>query len=443
MASIARDRNGRKRVLFRTEKNGKRHTVRLGKVSLKKAESFKEKVENLISAKIQNTSIDAETARWVAGLHDDIHSKLAATGLVAARTGRSASMSMKLGQFLDQYCQGRTDVKEGTQLVYERTKKHLIEFFGADKFLSEITPGDADQFRLYMLGLPGKLPGTTMSENTVRRASGICRQFLNAAIRRKMIEENPFGDLPVAVRGNKAREYFVTREEADKVLEACPDGQWRLLFALARYGGLRNPSETLALRWSDVDWDRSRMTVHSCKTEHHEGGGSRVAPVFPELYPHLLAVYEQAEPGTEYVITRYRKTGLNLRTQLQKIIRRAGLKPWPKLWQNLRATRQTELENDFPTHVVCSWLGNSRRVAEKHYLQVTDEHFQKAAHNPAQYPAVSGGKRSQAESIEEQKGAFIGQKTASRDVKQGTSVGGTGLEPVTSCVSSRRSSRLS
>ena len=29
-----------------------------------------------------------------------------------------------------------------------------------------------------------------------------------------------------------------------------------------------------------------------------------------------------------------------------------------------------------PHHVVCSWLGNSPRVAQNHYLTVTEEHFQ-------------------------------------------------------------------
>jgi hypothetical protein len=61
-----------------------------------------------------------------------------------------------------------------------------------------------------------------------------------------------------------------------------------------------------------------------------------------------------------------------------KIIRRAGLEPWPKLWQNLRASRQTELEKEFPLHVVCAWIGNNERTARKHYLQVTDEHYDQA-----------------------------------------------------------------
>ena len=86
----------------------------------------------------------------------------------------------------------------------------------------------------------------------------------------------------------------------------------------------------------------------------------RVIPMFPELRPHLEECFDLAEPGTEYVITRYRDTNANLRIQLLRIIQRAGLQPWPKLFQNLRSTRETELADDFPMHVVCQWIGNSQ-----------------------------------------------------------------------------------
>src|SRR5262249_51540416 len=66
-------------------------------------------------------------------------------------------------------------------------------------------------------------------------------------------------------------------------------------------------------------------------------------------------------------------------TQLNRIIRRAGLTPWPKPFHNLRATRQTELAERYPIHVVCSWLGNSPTIAREHYLQVTEEHYTRAA----------------------------------------------------------------
>ena len=80
-----------------------------------------------------------------------------------------------------------------------------------------------------------------------------------------------------------------------------------------------------------------------------------------------------------YVINRYRDAEQNLRTQLKRIIRRAGLEPWPKPFHNLRASRETELAQSFPLHVVCAWIGNTERIAAKHYLQVTEDYFALAA----------------------------------------------------------------
>ena len=56
----------------------------------------------------------------------------------------------------------------------------------------------------------------------------------------------------------------------------------------------------------------------------------------------------------------------------------AGLQRWPKLFQNLRSTRETELADDFPIQVVCDWIGNTEAIASKHYLQVTEDHFARA-----------------------------------------------------------------
>ena len=67
--------------------------------------------------------------------------------------------------------------------------------------------------------------------------------------------------------------------------------------------------------------------------------------------------------NTVYVISRYRQVNCNLRTQLQRIIIKAGLKPWLKLIQNLCSTRETELAERWPEHVVCAWIGNSKAEA--------------------------------------------------------------------------------
>ena len=130
------------------------------------------------------------------------------------------------------------------------------------------------------------------------------------------------------------------------------------LLSEPRYGGLRCPSEHLSLKWTDVDFDAGRIRVPSPKTEHIEGLGIADHPDVPRIAQALLEAFEQAPDGAVYVIHHYRDTTMNLRTQFQRIIRRAGLTPWPKLFHNLRSTRQTELAKLFPIHVVCE-LGSA------------------------------------------------------------------------------------
>ena len=144
------------------------------------------------------------------------------------------------------------------------------------------------------------------------------------------------------------------------------------------------------LRWTDILWDKDKMIIHSPKTEGYDGRDTRVVPLFQELRQYLNQAWETEADQAEFVITRYRDDSQNLRTTFLKIIQRAGLQPWPKLFQNMRASRQTELEETFPTHVVCQWMGNSPKVAQKHYLQVTDAHFEKAVQNPVQQASAGG-----------------------------------------------------
>ncbi len=47
----------------------------------------------------------------------------------------------------------------------------------------------------------------------------------------------------------------------------------------------------------------------------------------------------------------------------------------------MRSTRETELADKFPMHVVNKWMGNIESVAIEHYLQVTVDHFRRAVSN--------------------------------------------------------------
>jgi integrase len=356
----------------------------LGKVPQRVAVSVCARVEALAADAASKTPWDSELAAWVGSLDSVLYGKLAAVGLVPKRDpAPEASAVVTLGDFLTQYIGGRANLKPNTARNYEVTRNHLLGYFGADCPLASITPGDADGWRENLIG-DKKLSAATVSRE-VKRA----RQYFRAAVRKRLIPENPFTDLPTPQQVNKAREHFVDRQTTAAVLAACPDAEWRLIVALSRYGGLRCPSEHLALELSDVDWGNERFTIRSPKTEHHPNGATRVVPLFPELRPYLEAVFDAAEPGTVHFINRYRDKNANLRTQFERIIRRAGAEPWPRLFHNMRASRETELAAEHPLHVVCAWIGNSQPVAAKHYLQVTDADFQRATERGAESGALS------------------------------------------------------
>jgi len=68
----------------------------------------------------------------------------------------------------------------------------------------------------------------------------------------------------------------------------------------------------------------------------------------------------------------------NFRTVALKILRKAGIEPWPRLWQNLRSSYESDLAATFPIATVTKWLGNGPSVALRHYVDPTDEAFERA-----------------------------------------------------------------
>jgi integrase len=376
MASIANDPGGRKRILFR-DPAGERKTIWLGKISRRSAEEIKTRVETINTAAIAGHAYETETARWLSKIGDELHGKLAKVGLVASRQPL-ADCQQLLGPFLKSYIDGRTDLKGRSLINLQWTADRLLERFGANRPLQDVTEGDADDWAIWLR--------SEFAPATAGRSINRAKQFFRAAVRRRVIDRNPFTDVKAPSQVNDTRKAFVARETIEAVLAACPNLEWQLLFALSRYAGLRCPSEHLALTLPDILWDKNRIRVPSPKTQHHEGKGERYVPIFPELRPYLEKAFDQAEPGAidkvsrrGYLIRRYCDRDGNLRTQALRILARAGVTPWPKLFHNLRASCETELAKVYPIHVVCRWMGHAALIAQKHYLQVTDQDFDLAA----------------------------------------------------------------
>jgi len=249
MASVSKDGNGgRRRIMFIDPTDGHRQTLRLGTCSKRAADEVCRHVEELVSAKMRGHAIRAAPAAWLPEIGDALHKRLAKVGLVEHR---SKGPGVTLGKFTADYIESRrTDIKPRTIVNLNVSRRELVRFFGEERSMGEITNAHAVEFRSAMLG-------RGLAENTVRRHLGRARQFFAAAIDKGLVQKNPFfhKQIKVAVRGNPDRRQFISREVIDRVLAVCEDDpQWQTIIALARYGGLRTPSEMLALRWSDIDW---------------------------------------------------------------------------------------------------------------------------------------------------------------------------------------------
>lgn len=362
MASLTYN-NGRPVVQFpKGGKNAGRASIRLGKLSRKDAQAACGYIHDLVNARDAGAAIPRKTALWLAEIGDQLHAKLAKHRLVEPRQAKAA---VALAAFCDSYIKRRTDLKERTLINLRQCRRVLVAHFGEGRDLRTITRSEMKDWHR---GLLLKLGGPTVATH-VKKA----RQFFNEAIDQGAITESPMKGIKAGSQKNDARKQYVPAADVEKVIALCPDSDWRMYFALARYGGLRIPSESSRLRWSDIDFDNGRMIVHAPKTERHEGRGKRTIPLYAELLRHLRAAMAEAEPDAKYVIARrFRATP---RTLGAKLVERAGVTSWPRLFQNLRASCQTDLAAHFLPHVVCAWMGNTPEVARSHYLMVTERDF--------------------------------------------------------------------
>jgi len=355
------------------------------------AGTIKTYVEKLVSAQIRNVSPDDDAAWWVSTLSDDFYAKLARTGLVPERKKVGTLVEM-MPDIIKEKSIGNTPA---TAEIYGQSARSLYKHFGKDRRVDTITETDAKDFKVW-LKQNGKLKNTGgLAPKTVAKRLQHVFSFFNKMKKKGIISSNPFDGLVDKVPVDERRNLYIKEETILKVMEYAPDAEWRLIIALWRFAGLRAASEVLMLKWSDILWDQERIVVHSPKTEHC-GKGIRIIPFFPHIEECLIAAFEQAPEGAVYVVEKHAPLYLrgqkervyisrqgNIGTMFRKIILRAGIVPWEKLIQNLRASFENDLMSgkygQYSIYVIAKWLGHSVQVMLKHYGRFQQSDYDQVA----------------------------------------------------------------
>ena len=392
MASISREPNGRRTIQF-VGTDGKRRSVRLGKASQRTAELARGHIESLLAAAKVGHATPPETSEWLAKIDAELHGRLAAVGLVRPRE------TTTLGAMLTRFIESRQDAKPATVVVWGQVARDLRQHFGDDRDIRTISKADAVSFHQSLLA-------RGLALWTVHRRLEFTRMFFKNAVKSELLAVSPFEGVTQKPGDPGKRRRYVSAADTERLIEAAPNVWWRTIIALARYAGLRSPSEVLSLRWDGIDWSQGTMRIVSPKTDCHDSGGERTAPIFVRLRPYLEEAWDAAAEGQTHVIPEglYLPAangprgwnGCNLRTSLQKIITRAGLEVWPRPFHNLRASCESDLVREYPIPTVCKWLGNTITVATRHYVDVSDEDVRRAAgiidlavQNPVQHSPVT------------------------------------------------------
>jgi integrase len=182
---------------------------------------------------------------------------------------------------------GRTSrgIREQTKADYkDRLEQYAIPFFGRMQ-LAAIEPRDLKRFAAHVAesGLTcrscrgeveqrlrcracagsGLRPGR-MAANSVRLALAPVKALLATAHEEGVIRGNPAAGVRLVIEQSRAEAEdghvkALSEDELRRLLDETPPA-WRLFFEFLAHSGLRI-GEAIALRWSDVDFDRRRVSV--------------------------------------------------------------------------------------------------------------------------------------------------------------------------------------
>jgi len=361
MATLTIDRRSGKVAGYNVQwyDGKKRQTIHLGskRYTKKTAERFKDIVEALLFYRRNEITTPEKTVEnWLQNAPAELKAKLAKAELLVVEEVKTCQ------QLWEAFLKFKSaTLKPKSIKNYGNCQTLFFEMFLPNESIESLTHDRLLEWKASML--------EEYKESTVAGQIARLHALLNWAVEQEWLPKSPARKIERGSFRNREFDRFITMEEYAKLLDACPNQEWRTIIALARIGGLRCPSELRLLRWTDILQDR--FTVHSPKTERHEGHDKRVVRLFDELREEL----DRHDQTGEFVVQSFQQRTWNLYNPFQEISERAGLGRIRCPFVNMRRSRANEVVRKWGEAMERLWIGHSWEVMEKHYLLQLDEDF--------------------------------------------------------------------
>lgn len=358
---------------FDFQLNGKKNTWTFNKsVSRQDAESFCVFFTDLENAKRLGKEPNSSACERLATLDPCYLKRLIELELIDASFGGACVPTLEehAADFLEHYSANA----EQTRKNYGQTFRRLFAFFGKTKKLSQITVADAKDYRAYLLRegrvIKGRNVSTGLSVATVNKDIKRCGTIFRRAIDKRQLRANVFDRVQKGASINPANNEYFSKAQIFAVMKALrpKDAEFRLAVALARFAGLRVPSEIRELRFEDFDFEGGRFAIAE-KTKT----GARNVPIFSTVRQELQFYIQETGLSTGYVFPRLRRYKSSLAAPLNKILTKTlGLDELPCPFDNMRASCITDVTSagGFSPKVLNAWFGNNEDTRKKHYEQV-------------------------------------------------------------------------
>jgi integrase len=362
------------------DQDNARRSLRPGKGTNKAtANQIARHIDVLVASKASGGTVELTTAKWLGDIGEKLHKKLVRAELTEPKAAEvvepDPEPSITLAAFLDEYV--ATGITRKGEVASSNTLRNwsvtcqlLLECFDGSNPIDSFGLPDGKAFRKWLerrkIPVTKKSPTGRMKESSIRQRVGNAKAMFEHAVVEELLPQNPIRNQVSSLRASEDGKQNIPVEIIDKVIEAAPTTEWKLLIALWRYCGLRR-MEPMELTWNDVLWAEGKLRVRSSKTRHHAGKEMRHVPI-RDVESYLSDAFATAAKGQLYLFHRF-----------LSIVEDAGYTPWPNLIKNLRLS----CENDWidageaPAHVIAAWIGHSVIVQNNAYAIVSDGHFER------------------------------------------------------------------